>query len=208
MAIAIVDRPQLAQRARELPLPEGLDVLLAVAAGEDGTISSLTKCTGVSRLRLRMASSFYIEQVLLSESSDSYRVLGLKHDSTREQLRRHMALLMRWLHPDSANALESVDGLDRRVFASRVARAWQDLKSDDRRAVYDAVLAKRSRHAPQARLRIVRQPYGNRSSSHAVQQTPYLNGLANSASQEFGKGRLSGILASIRSWYSSYKKPR
>ncbi len=42
-----------------------------------------------------------------------------------------MILLLKWLHPDS--------GVDqaRSVFASRVIRAWEDLKTPGRRAAYD-----------------------------------------------------------------------
>jgi curved DNA-binding protein CbpA len=47
------------------------------------------------------------------------------------ELRRNMALLLRWLHPDrTQNGGHS-------VFVQRVTRAWNDLKSDERRATYD-----------------------------------------------------------------------
>ena len=43
-----------------------------------------------------------------------------------------MALLMRWLHPDvDASAGE------RSIFAGRVTKAWENLKTPDRRAAYD-----------------------------------------------------------------------
>ena len=42
-----------------------------------------------------------------------------------------MALLMRWLHPD-----KDLEGR-RSMFVNRVTRAWDDLKTADRRAAYD-----------------------------------------------------------------------
>ena len=46
-----------------------------------------------------------------------------------------MALLLRWLHPDLDRHGE------RSVFAARVTRAWNDLKTQERRAAYDRVEA-------------------------------------------------------------------
>ena len=43
-----------------------------------------------------------------------------------------MALLMKWLHPDAAR-----DG-EQSVFAARIAAAWNNLKTPDRRAAYDS----------------------------------------------------------------------
>ena len=52
-------------------------------------------------------------------------------EASHSELRRNMTLLLQWLHPD----------LDRRearsVFAARVTRAWNDLKTPERRAAYD-----------------------------------------------------------------------
>jgi hypothetical protein len=42
-----------------------------------------------------------------------------------------MALLLRWLHPDSDRHEQRV------VFAARVTRAWNDLKTNERRVAYD-----------------------------------------------------------------------
>jgi hypothetical protein len=56
-----------------------------------------------------------------------------------------MALLLRWLHPDLDRHGE------RKVFATRVTRAWNDLKTPDRRAAYDQAL--RRTLAEKARLR-------------------------------------------------------
>jgi curved DNA-binding protein CbpA len=80
---------------------------------------------------VRMASAFFIEQLLLHPEADSYRVLGADRSATASELRRNMALLLRWLHPD----------VDRRgarsMFAGRVTGAWETLKTPERRAAYD-----------------------------------------------------------------------
>ena len=81
---------------------------------------------------MRAAATFYIEQILLFSDADSYRVLGASAETSSKDLRRNMALLMRWLHPDS----RATD--DRAIFAHRVSTAWESLKSAERRADYDA----------------------------------------------------------------------
>jgi hypothetical protein len=87
--------------------------------------------TGRSAKFLREAAAFFIEQVLLHPEADSYRVLGAGGKASNEELRRNMALLLRWLHPD-----RSSEGM-RTVFASRVTNAWNNLKTPERRAAYD-----------------------------------------------------------------------
>jgi hypothetical protein len=46
-----------------------------------------------------------------------------------------MALLMRWMHPDVA---PQGDRSDRSVFAPRIAAAWNNLKTAERRSAYDS----------------------------------------------------------------------
>ena len=86
---------------------------------------------GRSRDTVREAAAFFVEQILLYPGADSYRVLGARPDATYGELRRNMALLLRWLHPDRDRQGE------RAIFAARVTRAWSDLKTPERRAAYD-----------------------------------------------------------------------
>ena len=98
---------------------------------------------------------FFIEQAMLYPDADSYRVLGASPKANSSELRRHMSLLLRWLHPDRGLS-------ERSVFAHRVTRAWNDLKNEERRAAYDrrraSALAekslerKRRRTSPKAQL--------------------------------------------------------
>jgi curved DNA-binding protein CbpA len=117
--------------------------LLRIAAGDEEAIREATDVAGRSRDVVCEAVAFFVEQILLSPDADSYRVLGATPEATSAELRRNMALLLRWLHPD----LDPHAG--RSVFAARVTLAWNDLKTSDRRAAYDwsrqISLIKRSR---------------------------------------------------------------
>jgi hypothetical protein len=131
IAIDLVHIPSGARMVRSEPLPAGVDTLLRIAAGEEEAESAAIASTGRSRDVIQEAAGFFIEQVLLSLNADSYRVLGANPEATNAELRRNMALLMRWLHPD-------MDREGRRsMFASRVTLAWNDLKTAERRATYD-----------------------------------------------------------------------
>jgi hypothetical protein len=139
-ALALMRRPQMVRQARHSPLPEGIMFVLEIAIGEADALAAAGALTGRTERSLIDASAFFIEQVLLIRDADSYRILGAKVDASSGELRRNMALLMHWLHPDIANS--STGGkIDRSVFANLVTRAWEDLKTDERRAAYDAKLS-------------------------------------------------------------------
>jgi curved DNA-binding protein CbpA len=104
---------------------------LRVAVGEECEDSLAFASKGRSHDEIHEAAAFFIEQVLLHPNADSYRVLGATPEATTAELRRNMALLMRWLHPD-----KDPEGR-RSMFVNRVTRAWDDLKTADRRASYD-----------------------------------------------------------------------
>ena len=136
VAIDLMHLPSQARRMRAAPLPDDVVVLLRVASGDEETISLAAEKLGRSRETVREAATFYVVQILLFPNADSYRVLGARPEATNGELRRNMTLLLRWLHPD----------LDRKgelsVFAARVTRAWNDLKTPARRAAYDRAQGK------------------------------------------------------------------
>lgn len=134
LALELLHAPWRVRQARELPLPEGVPVLLSVAAGDAESVEAAAAASARSREAVRQAASFFIEQVLLVPEADSYRVLGATPAATSGELRRNMAMLMRWLHPDVAR-----HG-DQSVFAGRIAAAWNILKTPERRAAYDSEL--------------------------------------------------------------------
>jgi hypothetical protein len=132
LALELLYVPWRVRLVREQPLPEGVPLLLRVAAGDAAGEEAAVKAAGRPPEVVRQAAAFFIEQILLAPDADSYRVLGAGPAATNAELRTNMALLMRWLHPDAARQGE------RSVFAARIAAAWNDLKSPERRAAYDS----------------------------------------------------------------------
>ena len=144
LAIDLVHVPSQVRLLRREPLPEGVPTLLRLAAGDQEAESAAVELTGRSAAVVRQAAAFFVEQILFAPNADSYRVLGASHTATAAELRRNAALLMRWLHPDLDPRGE------RSIFAGRVTAAWNDLKTPDRRAAYDALL-QRSVHKHRGR---------------------------------------------------------
>jgi hypothetical protein len=131
LAIDLMTTPSQVRLVRPAPLPDDVLTLLLCAVGDEEATGQAIAATGRSRETVREASAFFIEQILFCPEADSYRVLGARPDASNSALRRNMALLMRWLHPDHDPQGE------RSVFAGRVTRAWNDLKTQERRAAYD-----------------------------------------------------------------------
>jgi hypothetical protein len=130
-AMNLLHFPSQAALIRAGPLPEGVVILLRIAAGDAEVTTEASTSVGRSRETVREAAAFFLEQVLLHSDSDSYRVLGVTREASYPELRRNMSLLLQWLHPDiERRELRS-------VLATRVTRAWNDLKTRDRRAAYD-----------------------------------------------------------------------
>jgi DnaJ domain len=153
-AIDCMQIPSRVRIARSEPLPAGIHMLLCIAAGEEEAESAAIASTGRSRDVIQNAAGFFIEQVLFCPNADSYRVLGATSEATNAELRRNMALLMRWLHPD-------MDPEGRRsMFANRVTVAWNDLKTAERRATYDR--GKRSLPAKPSRAKSTRSSGGKK----------------------------------------------
>ena len=130
IAIDLRHAPSRAKEVRAKPLPEGVVTLLLVAAGDEEAIEEACARVRRSPDAVREAAVFFIEQILLFPGADSYRVLGTVPGTSYADLRRNMALLLRWLHPD-------VDPQgERAIFTQKVTRAWSDLKTKEGRAAY------------------------------------------------------------------------
>jgi hypothetical protein len=153
VAIDLLHVPSRVRLVRAAALPVGMLDVLRIAAGDEEVIREAIEFAGRSRDVVSAAVTFFIEQILLAPDADSYRVLGASPEATSTELRRNMALLLRWLHPDLDPRAE------RSIFATRVTLAWNDLKTLDRRAAYDQLrqisLTKKSR---KSRLRDNRAP--------------------------------------------------
>ena len=134
-AISLVQVPSHVRAQRLAPLPKGTLLLLGVAAGDPDSEREAAQLIDRSPDLIRHAAGFFIEQILLTPGTDCYRLLGAQPTASNHELRTHMALLMRWLHPDM-----DPEG-QRSLFAGRVIQAWDNLKTAERRSLYDASLA-------------------------------------------------------------------
>jgi hypothetical protein len=134
IAIDLMHVPSQVRRLRSERLPDDVQLLLRIVAGEDEAGSFAVALTGRSHQEVRQAATFFVEQILFAAESDSYRVLGASRDATSGELRQNVALLLRWLHPD----LDA--GGERSVFVGRVTGAWNNLKTPERRVAHDATL--------------------------------------------------------------------
>jgi hypothetical protein len=139
IALDLVRVPWRVRLLKAEALPQGVPLLLRIAAGDREAEAQAAAMSDKSLDTVREAAAFYIEQILLCPEADSYRVLGASPDADSGELRRNMALLTRWLHPDMDRHGE------RAVFVGRVTKAWNDLKTPERRAAYDE--RKRRQHA-------------------------------------------------------------
>jgi hypothetical protein len=152
-ALAMLRDPRLVRLAQRAPLPRGMTLLLEIAAGEATALASARSMTSRSEATLQKAAGFFIEQVLLNRQSDNYRVLGSSPDASAAELRRHMALLLKWLHPDLFQSAGDDNGFNRSAYVNLVTNAWEALKTAGRRASYDASLSSRERDRKPGRRR-------------------------------------------------------
>ena len=134
-AVELVHMPSRVRVLRQQDLPEGVVELLQIAAGDDDAVRAACEALDRPSDVILDAAHFFIEQVLLAPDSSSYRVLGGAAQATTSELRRNMALLLRFLHPDVEHDEK------RSAYAGRVTRAWEDLKTTEARQAYDLATA-------------------------------------------------------------------
>ncbi|WP_052699221.1 hypothetical protein [Hyphomicrobium sp. 99] len=125
-ALDLLRMPSQVRMMRSAPLPLGVLLLLRLAAAEAGAECEAEEVNKRASSANRDAAIFFIEQVLLAWNSDAYRVLGLDDTATATELRRHMAYLLKWLHPDVSR-----DPHKARL-AQRVLIAWNEVKAAKR----------------------------------------------------------------------------
>jgi hypothetical protein len=123
-ALDLLRMPSQVRVMRSAPLPPGVLLLLRLAAAESEAEREAGKINKRVPDANREAAIFFIEQILLASNSDPYRVLGLDDTATTTELRRHMAFLLKWLHPDLSS-----DPHKARL-AQRVLVAWNELKAE------------------------------------------------------------------------------
>jgi DnaJ domain len=140
VALSLADRQISARRARSSPLPDGVTQLLRIANADVEALRSAQAITGRSQTALQTAVGIFVEQIMLHDDADSYRVLGVSSTAGRGELRRNMALLMKWLHPDGGESRAMRSEAVRSTLVHRVTQAWGSLKTEERRAAYDQLL--------------------------------------------------------------------
>jgi hypothetical protein len=148
VALAMLERPHTVKVAQGSSLRPGITLLLEIAAGDAQAMARAEALTKRSAATLQKAAAFFIEQVLLQPGGDSYRVLGCNRGAANAELRRNMALIMRWLHPDLATCEGADHQMHRSIFANRITQAWESIKTEERRHSYDASLAAKERTKP------------------------------------------------------------
>lgn len=132
-ALALLHAPAERHRLRRRPLPSGVTELLTIAAElAPKELGAVAARVGEQPARVREAARFYAREVLFHAQTDAYRTLGVMPDAPTEQIKLHSRLLQAWLHPDREQSGDDA------VFAAKVNAAWNRLRTDKRRAAYDA----------------------------------------------------------------------
>lgn len=131
-ALELYYLPSQVPIARKAPLPHDVSSLLEIISGNGHEADLAAELAQRTAHEVREAAAFFVEQVLFAPESDSYRLLGATPEMSTGEIRRHMALLSKWVHPDVRTTSEHA------TFSERISRAWDDLKTEERRAAYDA----------------------------------------------------------------------
>jgi hypothetical protein len=132
-ALSLMALPQRHRQLRKEPLPGGIELLLSVAV-DAGLATTCARKLQRTPQHLMDAATFFIEQILLAPSSDSYRTLGGARDTPAHQLRDNFVCLCKWIHA------EEREGFAAPVYLVRITQAWNNIKTPDRRAAYDQSL--------------------------------------------------------------------
>jgi hypothetical protein len=132
-ALSLMALPQRHRQLRKEALPGGVELLLSVAVDAEAATTCARKLQRTPQ-QLMDAATFFIEQILLAPSSDSYRTLGGARDTPAHQLRNNFICLCKWIHA------EEREGFAAPVYLVRITQAWNNIKTPDRRAAYDQSL--------------------------------------------------------------------
>lgn len=117
-------------RTRELP--DGVLDVIRIAAGDEQAIAAASASTSLDQADLGTAAGLLLQNLFFFDGADSYRTLGVRPDADAAQIKRHYRWLVRWLHPDRNP--ESMHG----VFVDRINRAWNSIRTPERRSRYDS----------------------------------------------------------------------
>jgi hypothetical protein len=139
-AVDLARTPILVGIMRHRPLPPDVLTLIKCAAGSTEALEQSAAAVGRDAAFVRAAAKFYIRQILWAGDADHYRVLGVGPDAPAAKMAEHLRWYMKWLHPDTARK-DAQEAL-----AARVLRAWDAVKTPERRRHYDRVRSKERHH--------------------------------------------------------------
>lgn len=158
LALDLAKNPILASIMRQQPLPPDVTNLIRIAAGETrGSVA------GRDEVYVRAAAIFYIREILWANDADHYRVLGCSPVAPLEQISENLRWFVKWLHPDSGRS--DVEP----AFSSRVLRAWEAVKTSDRRREYDRTLASTKGRKPSRK-----SSKGRRAAALSARRVPWI----------------------------------
>jgi hypothetical protein len=118
------------------PLPEGIDALLeSVASWNQLPPDKLSDViyADVSREELIKAAGFFVGHVLFTPGGDHYRTLGLAHNASPEQIRKHYHLLLTFFFFDRKDKAAEWNA----DYAEHINRAYSILRDPVKRRAYD-----------------------------------------------------------------------
>lgn len=118
-ALDLATSPGLAVAVRQQPLRDGVLELIQITAGNAETLDRLAREHARDPRAIRAAAEHYIHQILFYPGADCFRILGVRPNATRHEMRVHVRWLMMWLHPDFAGDEW------RAALVGRVLEAWR-----------------------------------------------------------------------------------
>ena len=122
------------------PLPDDIDLLLEVAAGEveSSTINDDVAMKQSISQELVSAAMYFIEHALFIPKGNHYRTLGVEGDADEEQIRKHFHLLLKILQLDREDKSDEWNT----SYAMRINHAYSILRDPVKRRNYDQILNK------------------------------------------------------------------
>lgn len=123
-AIELWRMPMLAPAIRRQPLPPDVLELIKLAAGSSRALALAREWADWPAQRWRDVACFYLQEIVLHQQADAYRLLGANPDATLNRLGEHRRWMLKWLHPDR-NAEKWVQ-----AGFVRVQDAWCQLTRD------------------------------------------------------------------------------
>jgi hypothetical protein len=119
--MALTRCPALAPAIAARAVPSDVIEVMRVAADADACAAAAA-IVGVPAATLEVAAKHYLKQILLHADADDHRILGVTPDASREEARRNLTWLLRWLHPDRNRGWDA-------AHTRRIVAAWHEIST-------------------------------------------------------------------------------